>query len=194
MLTRCSQRNPCGCPLVHPAVGASVSTPGITCKRKNRNLYAGVFMIKWNPLKKVSLLFLWYSLFVLLLAYSTCVQSREIQVYYKPKELSEYVAQLTNRWAVSWVQQTGPDVQKWLQFTVQFRKQKKIICNYFNWNCVIAYIPSFTQRPHASFCTVPSLLYVLLWASKSILTKDLSTGIIYTFLKLFSTLKTGKIL
>lgn len=77
-----------------------------------------------SPLKKVSLLVLWYLLFVLLLAYSTCVQSREKQVYYEAKELSEYVAQLTDRWAASWAQGTGPDAQKWLQFTLQFREQR----------------------------------------------------------------------
>lgn len=45
-----------------------------------------------NPLKKESRMVLCYLLFVLLLAYSTWVQSREKQVYYEPKELSEYVA------------------------------------------------------------------------------------------------------
>lgn len=77
-----------------------------------------------SPLKKVSLLFLWYLLFLLLLAYSTCVQSREKQVYEGPKELSEYVALFTDSWATCWAWATGPDVQKWLQFTVQFREQK----------------------------------------------------------------------
>lgn len=77
-----------------------------------------------SPLKKASLLFLWYLLFLLLLAYSTYVQSREKQVYEGPKELSEYVALSTDRWAASWAWGTGPDVQKGLQVTVQFREQK----------------------------------------------------------------------
>lgn len=86
-----------------------------------------MLMYLWSsesPLKKVSLLFLWYLLFLLLLAYSTCVHSREKQVYEGPKELSECVAQFTDSWAAWWACGTGPDVQKWLQFTVQFREQK----------------------------------------------------------------------
>lgn len=97
--------------------------------RAKEKIKTGVLVHLWSsegPLKKVSLLFLLYLLFILLLAYSTCVQSREKQVYYEPKELSEYVAQLTESWAASWAQGTGADGQKWLQFTVQFREQKII--------------------------------------------------------------------
>lgn len=40
---------------------------------------------------------------------------------------------------------------------VQGTKIKLIICNYFQWNYVLVYIPGFTQRLHPFyFCTVPS--------------------------------------